>query len=626
MARRRKTGYSVKQTVLFEPDSEWKVPRELPPPPAQLVEEDLIAIDTETFDPNLKELGPGFLRKDAKVVGFSVATERNQWYYPLHHPEGNYHEPDQAIAWLRDLCALDAPKVFANAQYDVEALWSLGVEVKGDWLDCQVAQPLLNEEQPGGYSLDNLGRVHGVGRKDYLLLREAGASLGIHNQDDIMKHLAYFHPKYVGPYAEQDARVTYDVFMRQEPLLEAEGLDRVFDLETRLLKVLWQMRLRGVPVNLEYAQGLHDHWSEKADKLLMEVREQAGLKVDPWSAQSLAVLVMKLNVPADYPRTEKRGDPSFTNDWLLAHEHPVLNMVGQHRQLTKMCRDFIQGAIFRYELDGRVHSQYHPLRSEEGGTRSGRLASTHPNQQQAPARHPEFGPAYRTIFQPEEGERWLKGDYASQEPRLSVHFCHKVKAPGVQRIVEEYLRNPLLDVHQHVADGMGTISRRDAKDINLGLIYGMQVPKLARLLGLSQAEATLFFDHYFSEFGFFKYTSEKARRTAQRHGYVRTIMGRKSRFHMMDDGMRAGVYRAMNRIIQGSAADMMKQAMVNIYERHDRVPLVTVHDEGDYSVPKRDKSVIQTIRHEMEHAIELVVPVIVDLAVGRSWGELKELK
>jgi DNA polymerase I-like protein with 3'-5' exonuclease and polymerase domains len=283
------------------------------------------------------------------------------------------------------------------------------------------------------------------------------------------------------------------------------------------------------------------------------------------------------------------------------------------------------------------------LRSDQGGTVSGRLSYSNPNLQQIPARNKEMGDKIRSLFLPEEGRQWGSFDYSQQEPRLVAHYAASVneKFTGADEFIEAY-QNESADFHQIVAD-MAGISRTHAKTINLGLFYGMGKAKLARELGINKDAAEILLQTYNNRVPFVKKLATEVSNSASKYGFIRTIMGRKCRFDMWEPatfGMnkamdyeaakahygnnvrRAFTYKALNRLIQGSAADQTKQAMIECYKAGFK-PLLQIHDELCFSI--NEEKDINDVKQIMEGAIEhLKVPSKVDIALGRSWGEAKE--
>ena len=269
---------------------------------------------------------------------------------------------------------------------------------------------------------------------------------------------------------------------------------------------------------------------------------------------------------------------------------------------------------------------------------------SNPNLQQIPSRNKILGPLIRSIFIPEEGTQWGSFDYSQQEPRLVVHFASLTHGGliGADEFVEAYQNNPNTDFHQIAAE-MAGIDRKTAKTINLGLTYGMGKGKLGRQLGLGKEDAEQLFLTYHSRVPFVKQLTEQAMKTAGDNGFVRTILGRKCRFNTWEPNMfrvgptkalsrdeaekeygrnikRAWTYKALNKLIQGSAADQTKKAMLNLY-KEGYTPHIQVHDELNLSITEDQ---VKPIKEIMENCIELKVPSKVDEAKGDSWGKIQK--
>jgi DNA polymerase I-like protein with 3'-5' exonuclease and polymerase domains len=246
----------------------------------------------------------------------------------------------------------------------------------------------------------------------------------------------------------------------------------------------------------------------------------------------------------------------------------------------------------------------------------------------------------RSIFVPEQGEEWCCFDYSQQEPRITVHYAHRLKMTGADQAVKSYLEGNA-DFHQIVAD-MANIPRKQAKNINLGLTYGMGVKKLINELGVSEEEGNELLSQYHTKVPFIKGLMDYCTKLASDRGYIKTLGGRKSRFDLWEpsgtynevsalpiekalekygaDLKRAYTYKALNRLIQGSAADMTKLAMLEV-RKQGIVPLLQVHDELDFSLGSEEEK--QTVKEAMINCVNLSVPMEVDMEIGASWGEIK---
>lgn len=668
------------QMPLFTPDCDWVAPEQ-----ADWIDFrdcDYLGLDTETHDPGLSEWGPGFIRGDAFVTGFSLADENGRKIYlPIAHSEGNV-DKDKAIEYLK--AQLKRPglvKVGANVMYDLEALSSLGVEVPGELRDIQVAEPLLDEDRRGGYSLDVLARDYLGRQKNEQLLKEAGAAYGGEKVNP--KTLGAIMPaKYWGVYGEDDADLPVHIYIRQLERIKDEGLEGIFDLETQLTRVLFKMRMRGVAVDLDAAEQLAKKTLAEEQALEHWLAKEAGWAFNPYSSTDVASVMIDRGFHC--PRTPA-GNPSIKNEWLQEIgdvDGDTKQPSGQGdefgaklyelRRINKMRKDFIEGAILERNVCGRLHPTWHQLREydEEGkrtrGTRSGRIAASKPNLTQIPARDPVWGPRVRSLFIAELGKKWAKFDYSQQEPRFLLHFAflmdripiHLGGRPmdGAAEAVRLWRENPARDYHQMVADLVlersgRDIGRRNAKNINLGGAYGMGVAKLLSQLKVDEKTGRDIMKAYHDGVPYVKLMSNSCMERAEEKGFIRTILGRKRRFTKWErkndwsvewqDGWartfdsyeeavaefgegkvsRAGVHKALNALVQGSAGDQMKKTLVDL-DAAGFAPQIQVYDEINLSVGSDDE--IRGIRHIMQTSVPIEVPHLVEPEVGASWGQLSD--
>jgi DNA polymerase I-like protein with 3'-5' exonuclease and polymerase domains len=335
--------------------------------------------------------------------------------------------------------------------------------------------------------------------------------------------------------------------------------------------------------------------------------------------------------------------PSFTKNFLQEHKHPIVQMIAKAREINKAHTTFID-TILKFTHKGRIHADINPIRSDQGGTVTGRFSYANPNLQQIPARNKELGPMIRSLFLPEVDHKWGCFDYSQQEPRLVVHYAATTEPicfdESVTKIVEEF-KNNSVDFHKTVAD-MAGISRDQAKTINLGLFYGMGKAKLQAELGLNtKEEAEVLFNQYHNNVPFVKELMNKTSQFAQTSGSIGTLLGRRCRFNKWEPatfGMhtamsfeeaertygrgrirRAMTYKALNKLIQGSAADMTKKAMLDLY-KEGIIPHIQIHDELDISV--KDDNHAKKIVEIMEGAVTLAIPNKVDYESGETWGDI----
>ena len=629
------------QFPLFTPKTEWTAPFEL----KDLTGAKEIAIDLETRDPHLKENGPGWPKKDGDVVGIAVATEGFEAYYPIDHAGGGNLDKNVVLKWLDKQLSTDCPKIMHNAPYDLGWLKALGTTVNGPIIDTKIMAALLDENR-FSYSLNALSYDYLGEAKSEKLLTEAAVDFGVDPKAELWKLPSQF----VGPYAAQDARLAFDLYKFFRVEISKENLNTVFDLETRLTPCLIDMTFKGIRVDMERCERTKQDLLKREKVILKQIKDMAGQDVEIWAAASLSKAFDKLKIK--YARTGT-GQPSFTKSFLSEHPHDFAKLVVEARNLNKIQGTFVTSIMKYVSKEGRIHGHINQLRSDGGGTVSGRLSMANPNLQQIPARDPELGPLIRSLFLPEEDEQWAAIDFSQQEPRILTHYASVFgewkgsPLGGAKEFVDDYTNDPETDFHTMVAE-MAQIPRKQAKTINLGMMYGMGVKKLSEQLDLDIDEAKSLTEQYHSRVPFVKQLMSGVSRSVDKKedGAIRSLKGRKCRFNMyepigydLQKAMpkkeakaaygdttplrRAYTYKALNRLIQASAADMTKQAMVDLYEAGER-PLVQVHDELGCSV--QDLAHAKRIREVMENAIELRVPNKCDIDLGPSWGETKEVK
>ena len=613
---------------IYNAPTEW-TPKDYYP---DLSNEKLISIDLETCDRNLTTHGSGWATGDGYVTGIAVATADWQGYYPIAHGGGNLNKK-KVLDWFKGVAKLDCDKVFHNASYDLGWLRTLGITVNGKIHDTMISSALIDENRYS-FTLNSLAKEKLGETKNEDLLYKAAKEFGV----DPKKEMYKLPSMHVGEYAEYDARLTYDLYVFNQKEIEAQNLHDIYDLETRLQPCLIDMRANGVRVDLEQAEVAKKLLSKKEKELMQQIKKMCGMDIEIWAAASIAKAFDHLNIP--YPRTPKSGAPSFTKNFLSSNEHEIAQKIVEAREMNKANTTFIE-TILRHQHKGRIHSEIHQMRSDDGGTVTGRFSYSNPNLQQIPARNENIKKLIRSLFIPEEGKQWGMFDYSQQEPRLVVHyaFCDNL---DVHSIISGY-REGNADFHQMVAD-IAQIPRGQAKTINLGLFYGMGKNKLMNELGIESAEAEEIINTYQSKVPFVKQLTYNVMDKGSARGEIKTLLGRHCRFPFYEprefgkkgfyktkeeaiDALghgnykRAGTYKAMNKLIQGSAADQTKKAMVDLYEQDGIIPHIQVHDELNISV--ENKSEALNIKHKMETCVDLHVPSKVDYAIVKNWGEAK---
>ena len=508
------------QMPLFKPQTEWLPPEEFP----DLTQACEIAIDLETKDPNLNiRMGSGSVVGVGEVVGVSVATEDFCAYYPFAHEGGGNMDRKMIIKWLTAVLKTPSDKIFHNAMYDVCWLRALGLKINGRIIDTMIGAALCDENRLR-YDLNGCGRDYVGKGKDESALYEAAKSWGVDPKAEMYKLPAM----YVGAYAERDAQLTLELWQELKKEIIHQDIQSIFKMEMELFPCLVDMRFLGVRVNQEQAAIEKKTLVEQEKKMLGEVLVSTGIDVQIWAARSIAKVFDKLGLP--YDRTVKTQAPSFTKNFLTNHPHNVVKCIAKAREINKAHTTFID-TILKHSQKGRIHAEINQLRSEGGGTVTGRFSMNNPNLQQIPARNKELGPRIRSLFIPEEKCTWGCFDYNQQEPRLVVHYASLQNLYGVDEVVESYKNNDA-DFHKIVAD-MANIPRKQAKTINLGLFYGMGKNKLQAELGVSKLQAEDLFRTYHDKVPFVKQLMDATMKRAQDSGKIRTLLGRLCRFPFM---------------------------------------------------------------------------------------------
>ena len=642
------------------PQTEWIVPTEYP----DLRSYDEIAIDLETRDPSLKSKGSGSLRNDGEIVGIAVAIPGSSWYFPIAHGEGPNSDVKRTLEWFKDTLECPADKIFHNAMYDVCWIKKLGLQINGRILDTMIASSLIDENR-FSYTLNTLAWHHLNKGKNEALLNQAAKERGLDPKKDMWKLPAME----VGAYAEKDAELTLELWQKLKKIIIEEDLQDIFNLETDLFPCLVDMRFLGVKVDVSKAHELKQQLVLQEEMLLHKIKKETGQDIQIWAAASIAKVFEKLHLPFD--RTEKTGSPSFTKNFLSNHEHPLVKMIAEARKVNKINTTFID-TILDHEYCGRIHADINQIRSDQGGTVTGRFSYSNPNLQQIPARDKILGPKIRSLFLPEKECKWGCFDYSQQEPRLVAHYALKFKLGTVNPIADSYDTDPSTDFHKIVAE-MAKIPRHQAKTINLGLFYGMGKAKLQAELGVSKEKANELFTRYHSKVPFVKQLTNQVMKISQDKGKIKTLLKRYCRFPKYEPILkgtdwgtyvraedkermlelqemgeflkdeegkiletsegnplknywhkntfrRAFTYKALNKLIQGSAADMTKKAMLDLY-KEGIIPHIQVHDELDISVENEAQA--KKIISIMENAVDLEVPNKVDYESGPNWGTIK---
>lgn len=631
------------QLSLFMPTTGWVSPQSLP----DLRGEPLVAVDIETRDKGIKAgLGPGWVWLDGFTTGIAVAWGVDkQIYIPVRHPETSCFESPTIKKWLKELFQQDETKfIFHNASYDLGWLTSeFGCSVPRQ-LEDTAAMAAIVDENKFSYKLDDLCGDYGIDGKSEDLLKEATAAYGLKDAKGEMWKLP---AKFVGPYAEQDARATLELYKKLLPILEQEGTEKAYRLECDLIPMIMAMRKRGIRVDVKRAEQAVGHFAKERDTVLSEISRNLGRATSMEAIRSPGWLVEAFTEEGiPFPRTEK-GNPSFGADWMSKSEHWLPKLITRTKKLEDASSKFFQNYILDFSKKGRVHPNIHQFRSEDGGTRSHRFSYSAPPLQQAPSRNGEFANVFRGVFLPEPGEVWAAIDYSQQEFRLLVHYAELLNLPKAKEAGDKYREDAATDFHSLVAELTG-LPRKKAKDVNFAAAYGAGIAQLANMSGMTLDEATEVRKQYDQRMPFIKELGDSCGRRAAQTGQIKMIDGAVSHFDLYEcaefgvKGLpatravavrktetpgdpwygkrlrRAYTHKACNRLIQGSAARQTKKAMLECYKA-GVMPSLTIHDELDFSV--KTKKEAELAADIMVNALKFTIPMKCDVEFGISWAD-----
>lgn len=632
-----------------------------------LKREKILGVDTETKDPKLKEQGPGarmyaYSKNETygKICGISIATLEDKWYLPIGHAEFDQYRnlrEENVLDFMKDLADSGVATVGANYIYDLQWFKAYGIEFKGPVYDCQLAESLINENRKS-FKLDDLAVEYMDMHKDETEMITRCASIGI-KEKDVKASMHLIPGDWVSQYAKIDAWLALQILNKQEKILKDLELWDIFQFESRLTKMVLDMMWKGVRIDVEAGERYNQEHLIVEEQLLKDIHRIAKFDLNPWSSDDVGKALEGQGFVAgkDFPLTPKEGKPSITEGWLQSFNKDeqsesgaFVTLLKKYRKTNKIRRDFIEGTALTDEVKayGRVHCQFHQNRKDENGTRSGRFSSSNPNLQQQPSRDKFWKPIVRGLYLPEEGYDWVRFDYSQQEFRLFGHYACERRFDGAAEVARRYKEDPTLDFHQIIADMIG-IERTPAKTINFGVLYGMGAAKMSKNLGVTLDEAKELTKQYHSTVPFAKGLANEVTNYANTRGWIKTKLGRRRNFNLWEpvksqedwkngtffDGLpleeakekwpnrrlqRHKTYSAVNSLIQGSAADMTKLAMLKLYEEYNVIPALQVHDELDFT--DLDKEMIPTVKNILETVMELHIPIVADCEIGSNWGNL----
>lgn len=643
-----------------------------------------ISFDVETYDPGLTEAGPGWARGKGHIVGISIGAQSrcgSVWagYFPIRHTvEPEYNLPVQGtLKFVADTLARPCPKVGANLLYDIGWLSEEGISVAGELSDVQFAEALLDEE--ARVALDALGLKYLREGKDTNILYDWIVRAYSPGKTEIRASIYRSPPCLVGPYATSDAALPLRVMQCQWQELQRQELTDLFRLECDLIPLLVRMRREGVTVDVNKAVRMKEELENETEQLYAQLSSTYGLSIESCSTANLERLFTHVGI--DAPKTAS-GKGQFRKEWLRDLAHPIGAQINNIREHEKICGTFLQSYVIEKNVNGKLYPQFHPLKGDKNGTQVGRLSSSDPNLQNLPSRT-KLGKKVRTIFTPDTSHsHWIKLDYSQVHYRELAHFAvdgavdfNRVQAFWRGELIQwggdgssdalraRYCNDPDTDYHMDVFNNVAPFmgwdvndpeiikeKRRPIKNVNFGLLYGQSEKSLAYKAGMTVQQAKEFFEFYHKGAPYVRSTMKAIGFEVQQFGYIRTLLGRRCRFNLWEPqgfgerGLplpydaairqygpnirRAYEYRGVNYKLQGSEPDIMKTGMRDCLRSgvfdYVGVPRLTVHDELDFSV--RDNSpqtqeAFEFVKHTMQNAIKLRVPVKVDVSTGPNWGE-----
>lgn len=583
-----------------------------------------IALALCVHDPDRHSLGAGSRSGNGKICGISIGYgQGDSVYYPFAHFNRArcVAEPLEFVKWLKD----------QSEQYSGELI---GYDIKYclDWLDSQydisfpkaklrdiqIIESLIDENQHS-YTFEAIAYNH-LPKRLMDGIFDISSLYGV----GYRKRFEVVDPGWAAKYFECQTNSFFYIHDMQIRISNSQGLGKVYDLECDLIRALLLMRAKGVMVDKELAFEKYEEAQEKLDIILARIKEISEVAVNVWSATSVANAFNRCGI--NYPKSHT-GYPSFSKLWLDRHPSELAKCVSYARSYDKIGNSYLKDIIEKYSHNGRIHTTFNQVKVDNYGAVSGRISSCNPNLQQIPARHPELGKICRSIFLPESEQMWGSIDFSQIEYRLFAHFASLDNSLAASSVIDKYKKDKKADFH-HIASEITGLSREEAKQINFGVLYGMGQNRMASLLGASQEAAKSALNTFHSQAPFIKQMHKKYSLIADEKGFITTIMGRRCRFKKSASGGAEGGHKALNYLLQGSAADMMKKSLVDAYKAgifEELTPHITVHDEINISV-KQNANSFESFRglvDIMQNAIRLNVPVSASYWLGFNWGECK---
>ncbi len=636
-----------------------------------LSEAKVICFDIETYDPGIsKSLGPGVYRNDGYILGVGIATEKGfAEYYNVGHYDCSPEEAENNWEYIRKVLALNTNKLGTNLIYDVDWLenwegdqnkfgWrgkSPKIKVNGLLYDIQIAEPLLNENQKK-YSLDFQAKKYlGHGKTDDKT-KEFCKNANL--KGDPRQWLYKMPYAIVREYVLGDITEPIEIFKIQWQEMHNQDLLPIFNMETKLLRPIIKMRKTGAKIDQNKRDINAFKAQNKYEEILIDFSKQYG-DINVRSSKQLSELFTKENIPFNYTVTfwnagkenkepkkevvdndeleqylnyEKEGriviktiNPSVKTELLeaLRDSYPIADKILFLRKSYKMIHSFLMGSLTDYVYNDKIHPSIYSLKNDDYGTVSGRFSMSNPNLQQIPSLSKDkfWGTICRELFIPKENCWWAKIDYSQIEYRILAHYAI---GKGSDNLRDTYKNNPETDYHMFI-QVLTKLNRKLAKNLNFGVMYGMGLKRMARNFAWKLEYAEEVTNLYHTKAPYVKETLALVQNRAKNKGFIKTLLGRRARLINRDKA-----YVMFNRKIQGSAADLMKKAILDVYNKGymDKLDChITVHDELDFSVPKTVQGIkdLFEVKNIMENTVKLKVPILADIEIGHNWADVSEL-
>jgi DNA polymerase-1 len=559
----------------------------------------------------------GLVAFDADIVGLALSCKQNEGYY-IPFPR-EFEAAKDLFARFRELFAGKNRKVAQNLKYDVSVLKRYEIEVSGPCFDTMLAHYLIEPDMR--HNMDLLA-------ESYLHYKPISIETLIGKKGAAQLSMAVVDVEKVKEYAVEDADITLQLKQKLEPELHNRNVYRVFEnLEMPLVSVLSDVEQEGVRIDTDFLKDYSKELNRQSLEIQTRIFELAGEEFNISSPMQVGKILFEKLKLVDKPKTTKTGQYQTDEETLLslAGEHEIVQRILDFRQLQKLKGTYVDALpLLVNQRTGRVHTSFN-----QAVAATGRLSSQNPNLQNIPIRT-ELGKEVRRAFVArDENHVLLSADYSQIELRVIAHVS------GDEGMMDAFRQG--IDIHTATAsrvwgvplDAVDKDMRRKAKTVNFGIIYGISAFGLSQRVGIPRKEAKEIIDNYFEKFPGIKNYMDNTIAFAQQHGYVETILGR--RRYIRDINSRNATVRgfaernAINAPIQGSAADMIKLAMINIHtwlkENHPTTRMILqVHDELLFEVPKNEVEIVAPhIKHIMQTAMSLKVPVEVEYGTGDNW-------